>query len=75
MGRRPYGARAMSELEKKRKHDDEVCSIDKELEEAYANIDWNRRREAEKSLVNFVKTYMIGLTLEEPPPPLGEVVL
>lgn len=49
--------------------------IDEQLEEAYKKIDWNRRNFAEKSIVNFVKTYMVGLTLEDPPPKMGEVVL
>ena len=40
---------------------------DYELEEAWKKIDWKRRISAEKSLIEFVNTYLIGLTLDEPP--------
>ena len=52
-----------------------MASIDLQLEEAYSNIDWNRRSAAEKDIVTWVKTYLMGLTLEDPPPPKGEEVL
>lgn len=38
-------------VERRRRHEEKACSIDEELEAAYAKIDWNRRNSAEKSLV------------------------
>lgn len=38
-------------------------------------IDLERRAEAEKSLVSWVKTYCVGLLIDEPPPPKGEQIL
>ena len=38
-------------------------------------MDWNRRNAAELSLVDFVNTYLIGLTLDEPPSAKGVEVL
>lgn len=52
-----------------------MCSIDEELDKAFANIDWNRRRAAEKSLVNWVETYCVPLLLNDHPPQLGNKVL
>lgn len=62
-------------LERKRRHEEKACSIDEELEEAYSKINWERRHTAEKDLVTWVKTYLIGLTLDEPPSVKGEEVL
>lgn len=42
---------ALTALEKKRRHIDKAASIDKELDEAMADIDWKRRKMAEQSLV------------------------
>lgn len=53
-----------------------MCSIDASLEEAWKKVNWDRRKRAEAGgIVEWTNTYMIGLTLEEPPPPLGEKIL
>lgn len=68
MGRKRINPkRVLTNIEKQRKIDDEAASIDVELEEAWKKIDWKRRISAEKSLIEFVNTYLIGLTLDEPP--------
>lgn len=41
--------------------------IDDELNEAFNNIDWKRRDKASKSLVEFIKTYFVGLMVDMPP--------
>lgn len=51
----------------KRKHDDKTASIDADMAEAYKAINWRRRNRASKSLVAFVKTYMIGLLIDDAP--------
>lgn len=61
--------------EAKRRHDDLYASIDKPLDTARLEIDWERRNEAEKSLTNWVKTYCIGILLDDEPPPHGYEVL
>lgn len=43
--------RPLTGFEIKRRHDDKAASIDEELDKARAEIDWKRRRAAEKSLV------------------------
>jgi hypothetical protein len=45
------------------------------MNEAFENIDWERRHNAEKSLVQWVKTYCVPLLLNDLPPPKGELVL
>ena len=45
------------------------------MSKAFAEIDWTRRNNAEKSLVNWVETYCVPLLLNEPPPMLGNSVL
>jgi hypothetical protein len=45
------------------------------MSNAFEQIDWNRRNEAEKSLVKWVNTYCLGLVLDDAPPPKGEEVL
>lgn len=66
---------AMTGMEAKRLHDDRAASIDKELDEAFAGVDWNRRREAEKSLAAWTKTYCVPLLLQDEPSPKGYEVL
>lgn len=76
MGRKRINPkRVLTNLEKQRKIDDEAASIDVELEDAWKKVDWKRRRSAEIGLVEFVNTYLIGLTLDEPPSAKGEEVL
>lgn len=65
----------LSNAEQKRKHDDQACSITDDLNAAYLKIDWERRKRAELNLVEFTKTYLIGLALDEPPSKKGEEVL
>lgn len=67
--------RKLTNAECQRRHLDLGFSIDEEMDKAFAAINWRRRRRAEKSLPAWVKTYCVGLMLEDPPPPLGERVL
>lgn len=76
MGRKRINPdRVLTNLEKQRKIDDEAASIDAAIEDAWKKVDWTRRNNAEIGLVEFVKTYLIGLTLDEPPSAKGEEVL
>ena len=45
------------------------------LDKARLDIDWKRRSKAEKTLKQWVKTYCVGLLIDEPPPPKGEEIL
>lgn len=65
----------LSGAELKQKHDDKLAAIDQRLDEARANIDWNRRNEAEKTLSKWVETYCLGILLDDMPPPRGIEVL
>lgn len=73
--KRIYEDRALTNVELKRRHDDKAASIDKELDEARANVDKRRRAKAESSLVEWTKTYCVGILLDDPPPPRGEEIL
>lgn len=53
-GRKIQGDHKLSGMEIKRRQDDKAACIDKELDEAIAKIDWNRRREAETDIVKWV---------------------
>ena len=75
MGRPLLKDHKLSNAELKRRQNDKACSIDKEIEEGYKNIDWNRRNAAEINLVEFTKRYLIGLALDEKPSTRGEEVL
>ena len=66
---RIYKDHALTSLEKKRRRTDKAASIDKEMDEALNNIDWNRRTQAEKSLVAFIEAYLMGVLFEVPPSP------
>lgn len=57
----------MSSTEKSRAFNDRAFSIDKEMDAAIKEIDWQRRKFAKKSLVNFVNTYLMGTLFEESP--------
>lgn len=75
MARKATG-HAKSNLQRQHEYQDNACSIDAALEDAWKHVDWNRRNRAEQGgLVEWTNTYMIGLTLEEPPPPLGAKIL
>ena len=67
--------RNLTGMEKKRRVDDIAASIDQELDEAIKNIDLKRKTEAEKSLLNWINTYCIGILLDDPPPKKAEEVL
>lgn len=67
---------ALTQFEKNAIFAERAASIDTELEEAYIKINWERRNAAEKGgLVEWTKTYLISLTLDTPPSPIGEEVL
>lgn len=66
---------AMSSTEKKRRQDDSFASIDKELDEAIQNINWERRTQAETSFYNWVCTYGYPQLLQYLPPKNAEEVL
>lgn len=51
----------------KRKHDDKTASIDSDLADAMRRINWRRRNRASRSLVDFVRTYMVGLLIDDAP--------
>lgn len=65
----------LSGTEAKRKHDDKYASIDAALDAARGRIDAERRAKAETSLVEWVKTYCVGILLDEAPPQRGEQIL
>lgn len=73
--KRVHSDRTLTQNERNRRHNDIAFSIDAQMSEAFAAVNWRRRRRAEKSLAAWVKTYCVGLLLEDPPPPLGVVVL
>ena len=47
---------------------DDAAAIDAQLIEARTKIDWKRRRRAEKSLEAWIKTYGIGVFINDAPP-------
>lgn len=67
--------RRLTNIELQHRFQDAIHSIDTQLDEAFSNINWKRRKEAEKSLPDWVNTYCIPLLLNDPPPVKGEEVL
>lgn len=67
--------RAATGAERKRRAADKATSIDGILNEALKGIDVKRRKRAETSLAEWVKTYGVPLLLQDQPPPLGVEVL
>lgn len=67
--------RPLTNTEKSRRFKDRLASIDEDMDEAFENINWERRNKAEKSLVDWVNTYFIGLLYEDAPSIHGEEVL
>ena len=69
MHKRVYEDRLLTQREAKRRFDDRACSIDTQLDEAYQHIDWQRRNQAESSPVKFVRSYLVGLMMQDAPSP------
>jgi len=67
--------RNQTALENTRRFADKAASIDDQLNEAIADINWERRTEAEKDIVTWINTYCVGILLDEAPPPRGEEIL
>lgn len=66
----------LSSYDRVQKTRDKYSSIDEQFDEARANIDWERRNTAEKSLGEWVRTYMCdGLALNDEPSDYGYNVL
>ena len=53
----------------------DFCSIDKQMEEAFKQVNWERRNKCEQDIIEWINTYCIGHLLDEPPPPKGEEIL
>ena len=51
---RIFNDRILTTAERKQRFDDKAAAIDAQLDEAFQNIDWNRRKEAEKSIEKWV---------------------
>ena len=51
---RVYSDRPLTNLEKQHRFQDAHASIDEKLDEAFGEIDWKRRNEAEKSIVKWI---------------------
>ena len=67
---RKYEDHRMSNIELQHEFLDRESSIDQQLEEAIKNINWKRREAASKSLVSFIKTYCMGLMIDDEPSPM-----
>ena len=63
-------------MEAVQQHRDRAASIDQSLDVAFSKVDWDRRKKAETSLGEWVKTYMCdGMALNDEPPEKGYEVL
>ena len=67
--------RRQQNMTNKRRFDDLAIAIDDRLDAMFASIDWDRRRKAETSLVEWVKTYCVPLLLQDAPSEKGYEVL
>lgn len=65
----------VTQLEAKRAFDDRAASIDRQMDDAIANINWDRRKAAEKDINAWVRTYCIPLLIDDAPPKKGVEVL
>ena len=53
-GQRIFADHVLTNLEKQHRFLDAHASIDEKLDEAFGEIDWKRRNEAEKSIVKWI---------------------
>lgn len=51
---------ALTATERSRRHADSIAAIDSDFDEAWSRINWDRRNHASESLLEFIRTYMIG---------------
>lgn len=65
----------LTQTEINRRFSDRQHSIDNEMNTLFSEINWERRKEAESDIIKWVKTYCIGIFLEDAPPERGEQVL
>ena len=65
--KRVFEDHVMTSMEKKRRFVDKAASIDKDMDEAIQNINWERRNKAEKDLPSFIDTYLMGRLFETQP--------
>lgn len=67
--RKPMTADAYREKKmlEQRARADTAYSIDAEYQDAVAKIDWSRRNKARESLVEFIRTYLVGSLFTFPP--------
>ena len=65
--KRIYKDHVLTQTEKNRRHQDKVASIDAEMDQAFLEINWERRNKASQSLLDFIQTYMISLMIDFPP--------
>lgn len=65
----------LSVTERTNRHRDAHANIDPQLREARTKIDWKRRRKAEKSPAEWMKTYCLGTFIDDPPPPKGVKII
>lgn len=64
---RKHADRRMSNLEIQHEFQDRASMIDFEMNEAFGNINWERRNKASKTLVDFITAYFVGLMIDNPP--------
>lgn len=74
-GRKQIGEFKITGTEAKRRFDDRHAAIDKQIDNARQQIDWKRRNKAEQSLPQWVKTYCVGILIDDEPPEKGYQIL
>lgn len=76
MGRKNiFSDHVLTVNERQRRFLDSAAQIDAVLNDARNTIDWDRRNKAETSLAEWVKTYCVGVLLDEAPPAKGNEIL
>ena len=73
--KRIFSDHVLTQTEKNNRHADKVASIDQELDEAFSQIDWKRRNNAQKSIENFIETYLMGVLFDDLPSDMYRVAL